>query len=151
MRFEPRIVQPEEAPLAAADEHELPPELTALAWQLGDDAERLSGIYPPHREANFAEQGSSGTRRRLFLPGVSAALLLIAGSVAWRALPSAGQTARARSAPVIAAATNTATNGQPVAAAAWAKVSVAELSGAELEALIDLVGHEAESPVSVSF
>jgi hypothetical protein len=46
VRFDPRLVQPDAAPLDVAGEIDLPDDLVELAGQLRDDAEHLAALYP---------------------------------------------------------------------------------------------------------
>lgn len=46
MRFDPKLVQPDDAPLDEQGEIDLPDDLAELASQLGDDAAYLASRYP---------------------------------------------------------------------------------------------------------
>ena len=146
MPFKPKIVGPDDLPPAFAEERQWPAEIAALAQRLEADAQRLAAAYPPRRESATASQPSLSAARRLLAPGIGAALLLVAVAVAWRTTPPTHN--KAYSEPELTAVTIPYASGDAAVAAA---VSVAELSGPELEALVDLVGREAETAASVSF
>jgi hypothetical protein len=151
MRFDPKLIHPEEAPLAADGELELPADLAALAEQLGDDAAHLAASFPAARtERNVTTRrvGQSSARSywRYALVGSSLAALLLAVAV-WQMQP--GQ-------PVVNR-TTVATSPLPIHTPALASptavdaVSLADLSAPELEALLDMLDRDPNRVTSISF
>jgi hypothetical protein len=172
MPFDPRLIHPDQPPLLPGGELDLPADLMALAEQLTDDAAHLAARYP----ADCASQGAlaaelvesaerikrySRPRRSLLMTAAvigaglaSIAALGITVALAWR--PDDNQ---ASDGPVITAAAAGASAGRAELNAppptpplhSSATLSVGELSGPELEALLDLLNGEPHSVASISF
>jgi hypothetical protein len=156
MPFDPRVIPPGEPPLSGDGELKLPRELAALAQQLGEDAAHLAACYPP-RPIDLHERAAqaAGWRRRTVIlagSGAALALILLVVSLAWRGVPPASVDR-----PELAAAASSETDRQPnqparrATAAARTTVSLAELSGPELEALLDLIERDPDKLTGVSF
>lgn len=171
MPFDPKLIHPDQAPLLPDGDLDLPADLAAMAEQLADDAAHLATRYPADRTpqvalaAELVESAErikrhSRPRKSLLLTATvagaglaSLALLGLSIALAWREAetaprgPSLAETAIPR-VPL---------NPQPehaavsVPAPAAATLSVGELSGPELEALLDLLGSEPRSVASISF
>jgi hypothetical protein len=170
MRFDPKLIHPDEAPLAADGEIDLHDELAALAEQLRDDATYLAARYPatgnvspllrgtPNPSVRLKSGGAkdpSSRRRAAIVAGaVSGCALALALAVAGVWLMPGPLADMAEGQAAIAA---TAVE-RPAAAAALvhpsshpATVSLADLSTPELEALLDLWQEEPGRGISVSF
>jgi hypothetical protein len=80
MPFDPKLIHPDDAPLSATGDLQLPDDLAALAEQLGDDAKHLAAQYPVDRPV-WASRLDRQPRRRWArvagLVGASLATLLI--------------------------------------------------------------------------
>jgi hypothetical protein len=120
----------------------LPDELAALGEQLRDDAVHLAACYPSQRTTSL-DQRAAPPRRNLYVTGAAmvcgaavASIVLIVFS-AWR--------------PLTPIAVNTDSSFISTPAASSTTLSLSELSGPELEALLDLIEHEPKSTMSVSF
>ena len=163
MRFDPKLIHPEEPPLDAAGELELPADLAALGEQLRDDAVHLAARYPAEREAVLREcavpsrawdRGLAFRTIAIFGSSLAAALVAI---VLWQGLP--GPPAQNRTAAVSVPTTIVSPSPRPaiapimntVAPVANNGVSLADLSGPELEALVDLLARDPERAGSISF
>jgi hypothetical protein len=168
MPFDPRIVHPDEPPLLPDGELDLPTDLAALAEQLGDDAAHLSACYPADRApqvALAAELVQSAGRikrqhwfRSAAVVGTGLATVAALGISLIIAAQQTPQTNRPRQPVAVApfAAPDAALPSEtfPVSAAttsAGPTLSVGELSGPELEALLDLLDNEPRSMASISF
>jgi hypothetical protein len=155
MPFEPKLVQPDDAPLKADGEIDLPDNLAALGEQLRDDALHLAACYPAAgRELGLLSQTRAGSRSRSWtkiavLVSTAAATLLVSvatirqfsGPRATRQTVSALaaiHTPAEASALDAARAADPASPALPVPAVSSTSVSLTELSGPEFEALLDL-------------
>ena len=162
MPFDPRLIHPDDAPLRADGDLDLPDDLSALAEQLSDDAAHLSARYPASREpqvALAAELVASAERikrrawrRSALLVGAGlasvAAIGLTVGMFSQRSDPSR-RPDLAGSAPASAAKEiDTVPVSYPVSSSAT--LSLGELSGPEREALFDLLQRDSTRG-SVSF
>ena len=164
MLFDPKLIRPENAPLLPDGELDLPPELAALAEQLRDDSAHLATRYPAARNDLPAGKRSVAARRWIkiaTLAASAAAALLVAAvvvemfDVAARSPTVADRPAnntaklavpdRSLAAPAVPAV--------PPAAHGSATISLTELSGPELEALLDLWHREprAAKSAGISF
>jgi hypothetical protein len=171
MPFDPKLVHPDQAPLLPSGELDLPADLAALAEQLADDAVHLATRYPADRgpqvalAAELVESAEqikrfSRPRKSLLVTATvlgaglaSIAVLGLSIALAWRddetapSFPSLAETT-IRPPPLEPLPASTVIRVRPSAAAT---LSVGELSGPELEALLDLLGSEPRSVVSISF
>ena len=169
MPFDPKLVQPDDAPLLTSGELDLPSDLAALAEQLGDDAAHLASRYPADRApavALSAELIESAARIKRHSPRriawvaaaslASAAVLTISVAIAWRnqgeVAPTNGTLATSPlSANAAASAQPAELVSLPAPQSAAGTLSVGELSGPEMEALLDLLSAEPKSVASISF
>jgi hypothetical protein len=174
MPFDSRLVHPDDAPLLPDGEIALPDDLAALAGQLSDDAAHLAGRYPGNPApqaaiatelARSAAQIKLTSRRRQSL--VLRIALVGAGLASIAALALTISLSRRTNEIVPAIAENV---GAPSATSlplnqispetqyrrllpyrSQATLSVGELSGPELEALLDLLDEEPKPVASISF
>lgn len=165
MPFDPRLITPDDAPLDAHGEIDLPDDLAELAAQLCDDAAHLSACYPArslHHESPTAAEvvsapsrafnRTSRMRRALLASCAVAAALAVAVGIGY--LPRQ-QDEVARAKPLVATevaatsaldATSEASVSAPAASPSpriqrlpWAPTpAIGEVSGPELEGLLDL-------------
>jgi hypothetical protein len=162
MPFDPRLIHPDDAPLRADGDLDLPDDLAALAEQLSDDAAHLSARYPASGEpqvALAAELVASAERikrrawrRSAFLVGAGlasvAAIGLTVGMLSLRNDPTRRPNL-AGSAPASAVnEIDTFPVSYPVSSSAT--LSLGELSGPEREALFDLLQRDSTRG-SISF
>jgi hypothetical protein len=143
MPFDPKLIQPDDAPLLPNGEIDLPADLAALGEQLRDDAAHLATRYPATVQASpLSVRRLRWSKISVLLTSVAATVL--AGAVAMqlplhrKATPKLAETPKLsespqRGSPALAPAAIPA----PVAGSPTA-VSLTELSGPELEALMDL-------------
>ena len=145
MRFDPKLIHPEEPPLDPQGELDLPADLAALAEQLRDDSAHLAERYPAVAALKATPSRPYGTYALL---GSSVASLLVA-IVIWQLQPGrpAAQPLTAVTAPV-AEPTVEATIAVP---APTNSVSLADLSAPELEALLDMLDRDPNRVTSISF
>ncbi len=159
MRFDPKLIHPDEPPLAADGELDLPADLAALAEQLGADAAHLTATYPVGRIPTSPvpvgrSPASSPTWKRVrdLAVGAAAIAALWIAAVAWQ--PPQGEQPLVHTVPADSPAALPAPTS-PVAAianpAASDVVSLAELSGPELEALLDMLDGDSARDTSISF
>ena len=173
MPFDPKLIQPDDAPLRADGDLDLPDDLARLAAQLGDDATRLAQQYPASAcgdavlAAELVESArriKDGSRRRTRAVGVAmgAGLAAIAGLAAlvtfgqpWlrpggalpKPSPLAGRPSlRSAVGPMAAPSIEPLSLTSPSPT-----LSLGELSGPEMEALFDLLQHDPRRAGSVSF
>src|SRR5437660_201191 len=90
MRFDPKLVHPDQPPLSPDGDLDLPDELAALALQLADDAAHLSACYPPSSRKPMARPATARPRFATAAVWscaavVAAALLALVG---WQFLPA---------------------------------------------------------------
>jgi hypothetical protein len=163
MPFDPRIVHPDEPPLRPDGGLDLPADLAALAEQLGDDAAHLSACYPADRApqvALAAELVQSAARikrqhwfRSAVVVGTGLATVAALGIsliiAAQQAPDTAGPSRPLVVSPGERPLSASAALIDPLPAAP--ALSVGELSGPELEALLDLLDSEPRSMASISF
>jgi hypothetical protein len=167
--FKAQLIQPDDAPLLPGGEIDLPADLAALAEQLGDDAAHLARRYPADRapavalSAELIESAARIKRRSrsrvAMLAGVSlASVALVAISVAVglqdRRGPMPKRDSLVASPPALLPASGLEApelSPLPVTHAAAGTLSVGELSGPEMEALLDLLNSEPKSVASISF
>jgi hypothetical protein len=181
MPFDPKLIHPDEPPLSRAGELDLPDDLGALAEQLADDARHLASCYPADaafRSGSFCLQ-AEGVSPLWKSPRASSrrslAAIVLASSVTLASVASIGlaiafalsvfQDNTSRPAPNSLVQSPTTANApvaaniEPIAAPAVASpgpspttLSLGELSGPELEALLDLwPGKGQKPPFSISF
>jgi len=161
MPFDPKLIQPDEPPLTASGDLDLPDDLKTLAEQLGEDAAHLAHCYPPRQDSRQPEVAARWRRQRAFAFGAAAAALaslLIGGVAFWRG--TAGSGVRSTTSVVTAERTSPAEIGESHSVAAGAldehplsssTLSLAELSGPEMEALLDLLEREPGQVTSIAF
>jgi hypothetical protein len=150
MQFDPKLIRPDEPPLAPDGEMQLPDDLSALAEQLGDDAAHLASCYPPPpRTIDYPTPSTALWRKRM-----AATAMMLSGS-ALVAVLAATIFLRQSARPVTSQAYQPE---QPPQSSFTSKsidphttISLADLSGPELEALLDLMEHEHQATISVSF
>lgn len=145
MPFDPKLIQPDDAPLLPGGEIDLPADLAALGEQLRDDAQHLAQRYPaggaeagvipaPGRSRpwkKFAVLAGSGLATTLAVV-VAVQLIGPLGRQNQTTMAPAGDVAEHTPAATAAPATLSPTGSSPTT------ISLTELSGPELEALIDL-------------
>jgi hypothetical protein len=169
--FDPKLIQPEDAPLDAIGELDLPDDLLELASQLRDDANYLAERYPAERsELPLREQLSPFPSRVRYwwVAGAAAAMVAVLAS-AYRPASLIPQATRTVSdAGSVAASDVTASQPGPIVATAepttspagesriqrlpWAPESVVPtVSGPELEGLLDLWQNDGQElePISI--
>jgi hypothetical protein len=181
MPFDPQLIHPDDPPLRADGELDLPADLAALAEQLGDDAAHLAACYPADgtpQVALAAELVQSASRlkrlqwfRSAAMIGAGLATVAVLGvSLFLAARQSPEPVVRGGPVAIAPAATgerslsvgNTTIDPLPATPfsatpfpatpfPATATLSVGELSGPELEALLDLLNGEPQSVASISF
>ena len=144
MPFDPKLIQPDDAPLRGDGEIDLPADLAALGEQLRDDAQHLAARYPTGSELAANRPVPASARRPdrwkkvmvLAASGLAAALAVV---VAVQLMNSPQSNPEVATVPVAPRNDpNEPTAEVSAAAAPVATVSLTELSGPELEALLDL-------------
>jgi hypothetical protein len=163
MPFDPRLIHPDEPPLRPDGELDLPADLAALAEQLGDDAAHLSACYPADRApqvALAAELVQSAGRikrqhwfRSVAVIGTGLATVAALGISLIIAAQQTPKTNRPRQPVAIApnSVPDSTSPSESFPVSTSATLSVGELSGPELEALLDLLDNEPRSMASISF
>jgi hypothetical protein len=149
MPFDPRLIQPDDAPLLPDGEIDLPPDLAALGEQLRDDALHLAARYQPGSAVGrelvqpaSASRVRSRTWKKVAVLATSGLATVLAGVLDVQMLGSRQANPRVAVAPdapqenpsepaAIPASLPTSIGSPPM-------VSLTELSGPELEALLDL-------------
>ena len=146
MPFDPKLIHPEEPPLTPRGELDLPADLAALGEQLGADAAHLSRCYPAAQKQTA--RAAPYTKYAFAALGSALAALLVAALI-WQSLPGRPAAERATlplTADALPAASPAiATPHHPDA------VSLADLSGPELEALLDLLARDPNRATTISF
>src|SRR5262245_4554614 len=74
MRFDPKLIHPEEPPLDAAGELDLPADLAALGEQLRDDAAHLAAKFPSAEGRHVRPSGRSRASSRYVVALLGSAL-----------------------------------------------------------------------------
>jgi len=144
MQFDPKLIHPEEPPLIAGGELDLPGDLAALGEQLSADAAHLAACYPAAPVQSAAAGRSSAWKMyAAFVLGPSLAALLVA-VIVWQSLPEQPSVNRT-------AAAVPATSSAIAAPHAGDTVSLVELSGPELDRLLDLLDRAPDRVTSISF
>jgi hypothetical protein len=162
MPFEPKLVRSDDSFAAAEGSLELPPELAVLGDALRTDAQQLADCFPPpHHAASPASLAAQTLRRRWVWRrlGGAAALLLVGFVIAWQTFAPQRPTGELLSAAVEGGRSPAdAAHAAPRAEArrltrtdASKTIRLTELTGPELEALVDLVQREPCASTSVSF
>jgi len=170
MPFDPRLIHPDQPPLVPDGELDLPDELAALAQQLTDDAVHLVGRYPADRApqvalaAELVESAERlarvSRRRRAFFLGASAigaglaSVAALAISLAWQPndnVPVVSGLVASTPAAIAPVEAKEAPSPITIPLHSTATLSVGELSGPEMEALLDLLQGEPRSVASISF
>jgi len=149
MRFDPRLIRADEAPLSPDGQIDLPADLGALAEQLCDDAMHLAATYPPAQVARPVEVAAPSWRKQVAVAAAvfcSAALAMAIGIALilqspLLVAPRSGNGQARKSPPSFTS----------VLPAPEAPVSLIDLSGPELEAWLDLQQRAAAPNISVSF
>jgi hypothetical protein len=150
MRFDAKLIQPDEPPLTAGGELDLPADLAALGQQLGDDAAHLAAKYPAATVVGRSPAPSARPLAPFYLSlGASLVAAVLVAVMVWQLRPSPApvQRSAAVSSPVAAPATFPS----PAAPAASGSISLVDLSGPELEALLDLLHDDPNRSTSISF
>ena len=145
MPFDPKLIQPEDAPLLPDGEIDLPADLAALGEQLRDDARHLAQRYPASGAGSGVAPAAGRSRPWTKIgvlagSGLAAALAAVVavqlidplGLQNQTIMPPARDVAEHATAVTAASADSVPGAGSP------ATISLTELSGPELEALIDL-------------
>jgi hypothetical protein len=158
MRFDPKLIHPDEPPLDAGGELDLPADLTALGQQLGDDAAHLAATYPANRSLASSNMGHDARLRpawryaRYLAASAAALAALWITAVAWQPQRGARPQPRTATSDVQSSAPHATS---PVAAIAGSTqeshVSLPDLSGPELEALLDMLQDDPGRVTSISF
>jgi len=159
MPFDPKLIQPDDAPLRGDGEIDLPADLAALGEQLRDDALHLAARYPAGAEltamrrepaAAVRSRSDSGGGLRVWkkvavLAG-SALATVLAGVVAVQLMDVPQSNPRVAVAPGISVSEPGVAMPTEIPApiAPAPTISLTELSGPELEALLDLWQREPE-------
>jgi len=168
MPFDPRLIHPDDAPLRADGDLDLPDDLSALAEQLADDAVHLSAHYPANREPQVAlaaelVQSAERIKRRSWRPATFVGGAAIASVAAIGLTLSMWATANRRPTTTDlvtspdASASATAPDELPalipgaLAAPSPTALSLGELSAPEMEALFDLLQRDPNHASSISF
>jgi len=150
MPFDPKLIRPDDSPLAPDGETQLPGDLCALARQLGDDAAQLAACFPApprvmkHPASSPATRGKRIATATAALSG-SALIVLLAAIISLRQSPTS-IAIQANGYEQTAQSSFATKSIDPDSA-----VSLVDLSSPELEALLDLMQREPQSPVSISF
>ena len=168
MRFDPRLIHPDDAPLRADGDLDLPDDLSALAEQLADDAAHLSARYPADRAPQVAlavelVQSAERIKRRSWRPAafiagatlasVAAIGLTLSMWVAANHQPATTDLASSPDKPATATAPDELPVSFPVSftAPSPTALSLGELSAPEMEALLDLLQRDPNRASSISF
>jgi hypothetical protein len=166
MRFDPRLIHPDDAPLRASGELDLPDDLAALAEQLADDAAHLSARYPADGNPQIAlaaelVDSAERIKRRAWRHAalaIGASLASVAAVVLTVSL--ALRNREPVDAAVVSPPDSLLTTVPPPAPATTpvsmpiptpTSLSLGELSGPEMEALFDLLQHDHERTSSIAF
>jgi hypothetical protein len=175
MPFDPRLIHPDDAPLRADGDLELPADLAALAEQLADDAAHLAARYPaqPKPQAALAAE-LVDSAERIKLAGQSSTSLsrgralrgaaLIAGA-GLASIAAIGLTLTIVSRPLNRDPAVVSTPDFPrhetdstplsvpaaLGAPASATLSLGELTAPEMEGLLDLLQRDPDRTTSISF
>jgi hypothetical protein len=138
------LIQPDDAPLLPGGEIDLPADLAALGEQLRDDALHLAKRYPAATQTELARR-EPATRslswKKLAVLATSGLATVLAGVFAVQfGMSQRGgpQKLNAPAVPVAKADEPSAAAAVPATIAAPPTISLTELSGPELEALLDL-------------
>ena len=139
------LIQPDDAPLRGDGEIDLPADLAALGEQLRDDALHLAKRYPAGAEltatrpepASAVRARSRSWKKVIVLAG-SALATVLAGVVAVQLMDVPPSTPRVAIAPGASEPLSATPAVIPAAFAPAPTISLTELSGPELEALLDL-------------
>lgn len=171
MPFDPKLIQPDDAPEDAFGEIDLPDDLLELAAQLGDDAAYLAERYPATATEPLVARAMPATNpvrrhiRRWVALASSAAALLVALGLWWQpqerpATPVAEIEMPTSEPPVApkhlsnAPVTSVSTRPGPrIERLPWAPTpAIGEVTGPELEGLLDLWQndeHPAETRIEI--
>jgi hypothetical protein len=146
MRFEPRLIRPEEPD----DSLELPADLAELAEQLSADADYLAERYPAHTGAQPATSVDRG--RRVVRAAAIAVLLTGIGLWGGRLWWSAGRPSRPAPDAVLVVedSHNRGLANDESAAPAGAALLFRSLSGGEQEGVLDLLEEQSSDEAQVS-
>jgi hypothetical protein len=134
---------------------ELPAELATLGEQLQSDAARLANLYPTSANRAVSESRRSAVRITLRRMGAAAAVLVTGVIGAWQLMPL--RPAAHPPGSAVSMSRDPAVPGNPsppadsLVTGRPATYSVAELSGPELEALVDLMQRDPAAVQRVSF
>jgi len=168
MPFDPSLIHPDDAPLRADGDLDLPDDLSVLAEQLADDAAHLSARYPADRELQVALaadliQSAERIKRRswrsaAFVAGAALASLAAIGLTLsmWAAANNRPTTTDLATSPDVPASA-TLPDELPallpgsLAAPSPTALSLGELSAPEMEALFDLLQRDPNHASSISF
>jgi len=156
MPFDPKLIHAEEPPLTAGGDLDLPADLAALAQQLGDDAAHLSARYPA---GPAKAETTTGVRRRaasyVGYAAIGAAVASLLGAIVlWESLagPPVAKTTTATTAAVAPPVSVPSLSSTPaVAAPRGENVSLVDLTGPEVEALLDLLDRDPGRAGGISF
>lgn len=145
MPFDPKLIPPDDAPLLPDGEIDLPADLAALGEQLRDDARHLAQRYPIGGAVVSARPAASRSRpwKRIVVLAASGLATALAVVVAVQLIGPLGRQNQKTMAPARDVAERApAATAAPAASVPGVgsptTISLTELSGPELEALIDL-------------
>lgn len=136
------LIQPDDAPLRGDGEIDLPADLAALGEQLRDDALHLAKRYPAGAELTRQPEPARRLQswKKIGVLAASAVATVLAGVVAVQLLDEPTANPHLATAPVTSVPEPSVVTRPEVPAtiASPPTVSLTELSGPELEALLDL-------------
>jgi hypothetical protein len=168
MPIDPRLIHPDDAPLRADGNLDLPDDLSALAEQLADDAAHLSARYPADREPQVAlaaelVRSAERIKRRawrpaMFIAGATLASVAAMGLTLSLLAPRHEQNHATDlvSSPIVRSAATapfepSATMPVSFPVPSPTALSLGELSAPEMEALLDLLQRDPNRASSISF
>jgi hypothetical protein len=157
MRFDPKLIPQEKPPWTADRELSLPDDFTELGGQLQEEAARLAAIFPPKQCTVLSVAGSASRFRSVAKRAVLSSLALVAiasaGVAVWRSGGGQPRTNDSAQAPILerGAAAPSSPGFSETTKSLGSGVSLAELSGPEWEAVLDLMESDSEPITGVSF
>ena len=147
MPFDPKIIAAEDPPRTADGDIDLPADFAALGDQLRDDAVHLARCYPAASSPPRLKAAANRRYRRTIAAlcgSVVAASMLAFGVFHFAQRPALHNVS-------VDSRNSTAQSSFVSSLAPSETISLSELSQPELEAVLDLMEREPNTPVSVSF